>query len=111
MTRYRIILILFVLALVGSISTRRGIYWSLTGAIFGLLLFSVLWAHLSIRWMRVTRRTLTRVGQVGQVLEEEFALTNTGALPKLWVEVKDESDLRRVRAELEAGRLPLVGAL
>ena len=89
MTRYRIILILFVLALVGSISTRRGIYWSLTAAMFGLLALSVIWAHLSIRWMRLARRTLTRVGQVGKMLEEEFALTNVGALPKLWVEVSD----------------------
>ena len=60
---------------------------------FGLLALSVIWAHLSIRWMRLSRRTLTRVGQVGKVLEEEFALTNAGALPKLWVEVSDESDL------------------
>ena len=93
MTRYRIILILFVMALIGSVSTHRAIYLSLAAALFGLLALSVLWAHLSIRWMRLSRRSLARVGQVGQMLEEEFALTNSGILPKLWVEVQDESDL------------------
>ncbi len=93
MTRYRVILLLFVLSLAGSLITRREVYWSLTGALFALLVFSVIWALLSVRRLDVRRKALARAGQVGQYLEEEIAVSNLSWLPKLWLEVKDQSTL------------------
>lgn len=93
MTRFRVVFILFVLTLIGAFNTRREIYWATTGALFGMMVASVAWAYLSVNWLRVGRRTLTRVAQVGQVLEEEFVIANLSRIPKLWLEVRDSSTL------------------
>ena len=93
MTRFRVVFILFILTLIGAFNTRREIYWATTGALFGMLVASVVWAYVSVNWLRVGRRTLTRVAQVGQVLEEEFVVANLGRIPKLWLEIRDASTL------------------
>jgi uncharacterized protein (DUF58 family) len=93
MSRYRVILILFLATLVGALSTGKSLWWSLAGALFAMIAISILWAWLGVNWLRIRRRTLTRVAQVGQVLEEEFVLTNLSRVPKLWVEVRDHSTL------------------
>ncbi len=54
------------------------------------------WA--SVRWLSVQRTTRSRRAEVGGVCEETFRLTNRGWLPKLWIEVRDESDLPGHRA-------------
>jgi uncharacterized protein (DUF58 family) len=93
MSRYRVILLLFIVTLVGSLSTGKALWWSFAGALFALLFVSVVWAWMGVNWLRVGRRTLTRVAQVGQVLDEEFMLTNLSRIPKLWTEVRDFSTL------------------
>lgn len=93
MSRYRVILILFAVTLVGALNSGRSLWWSLAGALFAMLVIAVLWAWLSVNWLRIQRRTLTRVAQVGATLEEEFVLSNLSAIPKLWVEVRDDSTL------------------
>jgi uncharacterized protein (DUF58 family) len=93
MTRFRVVFILFILTLIGAFNTRREIYWATTGALFALLMASVIWAYISINWVRVGRRTLNRVAQVGQSIEEEFVIANLSRIPKLWLEVRDASTL------------------
>ena len=93
MSRYRVILLLFLVTLAGALSSGKALWWSFAGALFALLIVSVLWAWLGVNWLRISRRTLTRVAQVGQVLEEEFLLTNLSRIPKLWTEVRDFSTL------------------
>ncbi|MCS6846218.1 MAG: DUF58 domain-containing protein [Anaerolineae bacterium] len=93
MTRYRVVLILFLVALTGALSTGRGLWWTFAGALFMLIVIPIAWAWLGVNWLRIARRTFVRVAQVGEVLEEEFKLTNLSRIPKLWVEVRDQSTL------------------
>jgi len=46
-----------------------------------------------LHWTRVTRQTRSRRSQVGKLAEERFVVENTGPLPKLWLEVRDHSEL------------------
>jgi uncharacterized protein (DUF58 family) len=93
MSRYRVILLLFVVTLAGALGSGKSLWWSFAGALFALLVVSIVWAWLGVNWIRIRRRTLTRVAQVGQTLDEEFVLTNLSRIPKLWVEVRDQSTL------------------
>lgn len=93
MTRYRVVWILFLISLIGALSTGRGLWWSFAGALLMLIVIPIAWAWLGVNWLRVARRTFARVAQAGQTLEEEFKLTNLSRVPKLWVEMRDQSTL------------------
>lgn len=93
MSRYRVIWMLFLISLVGALSTGRSLWWMSAGALSMLIVIPIVWAWLGVNWLRIGRRTFTRVAQVGQILEEEFQLTNLSRIPKLWVEVRDLSTL------------------
>ena len=93
MTRYRVFLLLFLVTLVGGLLYGRSLWWSISGALFALIVLSLFWAWTGVNWLRVGRRSNARTAEVGQVIEEEFRLTNLGRVPKLWVEVRDQSTL------------------
>lgn len=93
MTRYRVVWILFLVALAGALGTGRGLFWTFAGALLMLIVIPILWAWTGVNWLRIRRRTFSKVAQAGQVLEEEFQLANLSAIPKLWVEVRDHSNL------------------
>lgn len=93
MTRFRVFVLLFAMTLTGALMYGRAMWWSIAGALFALITLSIVWSWLGVNWIRVGRRTVTKVGQVGQTLEEEFRVTNLSRFPKLWTEIKDESDL------------------
>jgi uncharacterized protein (DUF58 family) len=108
MSRYRVILLLFVVTLAGALGSGKSLWWSFAGALFALLAVSILWAWLGVNWLRIRRRTLTRVAQVGQTLVEEFVIANLSRIPKLWVEVRDQSTLPNHYASRVVG---LIGSL
>ena len=93
MTRYRVVWILFLVALAGALGTGRGLFWAFAGALLMLIVIPILWAWTGVNWLRIRRRTFSKVAQAGQMLEEEFQLANLSAIPKLWVEVRDYSNL------------------
>lgn len=93
MTRYRVVWFLFLIALAGAVSTGRALWWAFAGALFMLIVIPVAWAWTGVNWLRLSRRTFSRIAQAGQMLDEEFKLTNLSRLPKLWVEVRDHSTL------------------
>lgn len=82
-----------VITLAGALYSGKSLWWSFAGAFFALILVSVVWAWLGVNWLRIRRRTLTRVAQAGQTLNEEFVITNLSFIPKLFVEVRDFSNL------------------
>jgi uncharacterized protein (DUF58 family) len=92
-TRYRVVWVLFLVSLAGALSTGRGLWWAFAGALLILILVPILWAWTGVNWLRISRKTFSRVAQAGQWLEEEFRLTNLSHIPKLWVEVRDHSTL------------------
>ena len=59
----------------------------------GMTLAAYLWARSLARSVRVTRSLRYVWAQVGDLLEERFALHNRGKWPVLWAEVDDESNL------------------
>jgi len=85
---------------------RKDIFFSLTYLFGGLLVFSFLWAWLNLHWVRVTRQTRSRRSQVGKYVEERFVVENTGPLPKLWLEVRDQSELPGHRPSRVVNSLP-----
>lgn len=96
--RRNVALLLAILALIGGLATGRDILFNLA-YLFGLLLIvSFAWAWVNINWLHLSRLTRARRTQVGRPLEERFTVRNTGILPKLWLEVRDFSDVPGHRA-------------
>lgn len=71
--------------------------WDLLGKLFfvlcALFVVAMLWSRLSLRGLKVTRETYGDRAQVGEQLSERIRIQNLSRLPKLWVEVVDQSTL------------------
>ncbi len=83
--------------------------WRLTWALSSLLAVAALLTWSSVRWIEISRRTRASRAEVGGLAEESFGLTNRGWLPKLFLEVRDHSDLpghhaSRVLSTMAPGR-------
>jgi uncharacterized protein (DUF58 family) len=63
-----------------------------------LLLISWLWARYSLRKMVFRRASTSGRVQVGETFDERLMLDNVSALPKLWVQIADGSNLPGHRA-------------
>ena len=96
--RRNAVYVLLILTLVTGLFTGRAFFFNLAYLFFGLLFISFLWSWLSVRWITIGRRTRARRAQVGRNLDEVFEVRNHALLPKLWLEVRDHSDLPGHRA-------------
>ncbi|TVR22251.1 MAG: DUF58 domain-containing protein [Anaerolineaceae bacterium] len=97
-SRRNAIYILIVMSLITGVFTGRAFFFNLAYMLFGILIISWIWVWTAIRWIGLTRRTRTRRAQVGQIFEESFAFRNRSFLPKLWLEIIDQSTLPGHRA-------------
>jgi uncharacterized protein (DUF58 family) len=89
----RVVIILLALSLLAGVMTGIPLYYRL-GYLWGFLLVgSWLMSWISLRGVKVQRVARSLRSQVGQVFEERFEIQNTGRLPRLWIEVRDESSL------------------
>jgi len=88
-----LILITFVAALLSSRERSQDILFNISYLFAFLLIVSFVWTWINIRTIRLTRITRARRAQVGRTMEERFAVLNTSIVPKLWLEVRDYSDL------------------
>ena len=93
-----VLFIMWLASLVGVLSVGQPLFFNLFYLFGAILLLSYLWAWLNVHWVRVTRQTHSRQVQVSKFFEERFVLENTGPIPKLWIELKDNSDLPNHRA-------------
>jgi uncharacterized protein (DUF58 family) len=91
--RARVLLILWAIVLAAAVSTGKELLFRLHWLMFAILVLSLVWTWLNIRGIQLGRHTRTRRIQVGQIAEEQFAVRNTNFLPRLWLEVRDWSDL------------------
>ena len=89
---------LLIVFLVAGALTERSFFFHLSYALVALLAGSFLWSWTAVNFMRLGRYTQARRAQVGRTLEESFAVHNTSILPKLWLEVRDQSTLPGHRA-------------
>ena len=89
----RVILALFALSLVAGLATGGALFYRL--AILWALIFSGtwLWSYNSLRSLKISRSARTLRAQVGQIFEERFEIQNSSIVPRLWVEVHDNSAL------------------
>jgi uncharacterized protein (DUF58 family) len=96
-TTQRVVFLLFGLSLVAGIVTNNVIYYRLTYLWLFLILISWLTSYYSLKGAQFQRSARTLRSQVGQIFEEQYEIRNTGRLPRLWIEVRDESNLPGTR--------------
>lgn len=89
---------LLILSLLAGLFTGRAFFFNLSYLLGALLIISLIWSWTAVRWVGITRRTRTRRAQVGRNLEEVFVVTNRSILPKLWLEIRDHSNMPGHRA-------------
>jgi uncharacterized protein (DUF58 family) len=89
---------LLILILLAGLFTGRAFFFNLAYLLGGLLIVSLLWSWTAVRWLGINRRTRARRAQVGRNLDEVFTVQNRAIVPKLWLEVRDESNLPGHRA-------------
>lgn len=87
------VFLLALLSLLGGLLTGRDLFFNLAYLLGLLLILSFLWAWSNITWVHLSRATRARRNQVGRPLEERFAVQNTSFLPKLWLEIRDFSNV------------------
>lgn len=73
--------------------TGRDIFFRLSYLILAVIVFSFFWAVYSTSTFRLERKVITPRTHVGRVTEERFLVHNSGALPKIWIEILDQSEL------------------
>ncbi len=106
--RQWVLILIWVVVTLFAYQTGRDIFFRLSYLILGIELFSFLWAAYSLSTFRLERTLLTPRAHVGRVAEERFLAQNTGRLTKIWLEVRDDSELKshhvsRVLNSLGAG--------
>ncbi len=92
-SRRLVVLLLLAASLIGALVTGRDLFYNLLYLWLALVVLAGLWAWTSLGRVRVARQTRTLRAQVGDTIEERLAVRNQGRLPKLWVEIRDQSDL------------------
>lgn len=78
--------------------TGKSIFFTLAYSLMGLIVFMRIWSWLALIGTRLGRRTHQRRSQVGRAFSETFNVRNLSWLPKLWIEVRDYSDIPGHRA-------------
>jgi uncharacterized protein (DUF58 family) len=92
-TSQRVTIILLALSVIAGVTTGEKLYYRLSYLWGFLLLGSWVWSHFSIRGLIINRSARALRAQVGQIFEERFDIQNQTWLPRLWLEVNDESTL------------------
>jgi len=87
------IYLLLIGCLLFGVFTGRPFFFNLAWLLGLMLLAALVWSWFAGRWLRINRQTRSRRGQVGRLLDEQFTVTNSGLIPKLWVEIRDFSTL------------------
>lgn len=87
------ILALSLICFLAAQGTGISLFFHLFYLLLALLLLSFLWAWSNLRGLEVTRESMTQRTNVGEFARERLTIRNRWPLPKLWVEVRDHSDL------------------
>ncbi len=93
-----VLILILIVASMGALAIGHPLFFNLVYLAGAILVLSFVWAWLNIHWVKVTRHVRTSHVQVGGFVEERLVLQNTGPLPKLWIELKDNSNLPLHRA-------------
>lgn len=96
---------LTIVVLAGALSSGWETMYRLFYTMAAVLLLSLVWGWVNVRWTRVRYELKTPRVQVGGRVEENLTIKNSSWLPKLWVEIRDDSTLlgRRGNGALSLG--------
>ena len=90
---FKVVVGLFLLSITAGVVTGSTFFYRL-GYLWGtLLLGSYIISKISLHKLEISRIIRTNRSQVGQIFEERFVLYNSSTLPRIWVEISDESNL------------------
>jgi uncharacterized protein (DUF58 family) len=92
-SRRLVVFLLLAASLFGALVTGRDLFYNLLYLWLALIAIAGVWTWLSLRYVRVARQTRSLRAQVGDKLEERLAVRNQSRLPKLWLEVRDQSEM------------------
>lgn len=89
----RVVLILLLVCLLAGIITGTPFYYRL--AYFWIILIAVSWliSRSSLRGIIFQRNVRSHRSHVGQIYEERFIIKNKSRIPRLWIEIRDNSNL------------------
>jgi uncharacterized protein (DUF58 family) len=93
MLRPLTLLALAACAFLAAQGTGIRLFFHLSYILLALLGLSLIWAWLNLRGLEVDRETLTHRATVGEYARERIGIRNRWLLPKLWVELRDQSEL------------------
>jgi uncharacterized protein (DUF58 family) len=96
--RHGVLIVIWILIGVLAYQTGHDLFYRLFYLIFAIELLSFSWSAYNISTFRLERQLMTPRAHVGKVAEERFLIHNTGRLNKIWVEIRDESELPAHRA-------------
>ncbi|NCP88271.1 MAG: hypothetical protein CO094_09780 [Anaerolineae bacterium CG_4_9_14_3_um_filter_57_17] len=88
-----LVLLLLLIGALGMAFTGAPLYSRLAYLALLVLASSWLWTWLSLRGVGLQRRARTLRASVGDIFEETFEIDNPSRLPRLWLEVCNESTL------------------
>lgn len=91
--RHWIVPILWFIVTLLAYQTNHSLFFRLSYLILLLGIFAFFWAWYQIATFRLECKTVTPRSHVGRFLEEQFLARNTSRLTKVWIEVRDESEL------------------
>lgn len=91
--RSRLPLLVLAIALLGEIALPDPIWVMVIVTLAALYGFGYYWVRSLAKGLAIERRRTGEMLVSGDLLDEEFRLTNQGAAPALWVEVQDGSTL------------------
>ena len=95
--------LLLALAIGVELLWSERVWMMLIVALGGLWLLEYVWMRALARGLRFKRELRYGWAQVGDQLEERFTLSNRSALPALWVQVTDHSNLDAYDARIGTG--------
>jgi uncharacterized protein (DUF58 family) len=87
------IYVIIIGSLILGLLTGRALFFNIAYVLFGLFFISMIWAWIAIWGVTLGRQTRSLRSQVGRTFTEVFRVRNTTFLPKLYLEVRDYSDL------------------
>ncbi len=105
MRRNWIYLLLFIIVLVEALATGNRVFFILLYLLLAIFVLAFLWSWGNIWGVSAERVVRASRTQVGRLAEERLVIRNSSPLPKLWVDVRDHSDLPNHRASFVVSNL------
>jgi uncharacterized protein (DUF58 family) len=106
--RARVVIGLAGVSFAAAAISGRQLFFNLTYAWAGLLIVAFVWSRMARAGLHLRRDSMSTRGQVGHLFRERFNLRNDSRWSKVWVEIRDLTQMPGYRATALTG-LGLVG--